>query len=200
MKILGNIPQKVYLACSGGKDSMMMLHFLLQGRRDVHVLYYNHGTKHGKEAEHFIHEFCKKNNLHLDIGTYFGKDQTEAAWRNARYNFLSFYSNRPIITCHHLNDNIETFLLSTIKGQAKFIPYQRDNIIRPLLLVSRQELDHYAIRNNVSWIEDPSNAETVYSRNKIRNLIVPVIKEINPGLESVFYYKCLTKYEKDGVV
>ena len=94
MKLLGNIPKKVYLACSGGKDSMMMLHFLLQGRRDVHVLYYNHGTKHGKEAEHFIHEFCKKNNLHLDIGTYFGKDQTEAAWRNARYNFLSLPAAR----------------------------------------------------------------------------------------------------------
>lgn len=200
MKLLGNIPKKVYLACSGGKDSMMMLDFLLKGRRDIHVLYYNHNTEHGKEAEHFIHEFCRLNNISLDIGFYYGEDKTELAWRNARYKFLSNYTNRPIITCHHLNDNIETFLLSEIKGQAKFIPYQRNNVIRPLLLVSRNEIDSYATRHNIKWIEDPSNSQVDYSRNKIRNLVIPVLKEINPGLETTYYYKCLNKYEKDGVI
>lgn len=200
MKLLGKIPKNVYLACSGGKDSMMALHFLLQGRRDVHVLYYNHGTKHGKEAEHFVHEFCRENKLHLDIGTYYGGTNTEAAWRDARYKFFSFYKDKPIITCHHLNDNIETWLMSSIKGQSKFIPYSRNNVIRPFLLSTKRDIDLYVTRNNIEWIEDPSNIENEYSRNKLRNQVMPVLRDINPGLETTFYYKCLSKYEKDGII
>lgn len=200
MKLLGKIPKEVYLACSGGKDSMMALHFLLMGRRKVHVLYFNHNTDHGKEAEHFIHEFCRLRNIPLDIGTYFEKDSTEDAWRNARYKFFSFYTNKPIITVHHLQDNIETWLLSSIKGQSKFIPYNRDNIIRPFLLTSREDIDNYVNKHNLDWIEDPSNSENIYSRNKLRNQVLPVLKDINPGLEKTFYWKCFNKYENDGLI
>lgn len=200
MKLLGKIPDKVYLACSGGKDSMAILNFLLQGKKDVHVLYFNHSTLHGKEAEHFVHEFCRQNKLHLDIGTYFEKENTEEAWREARYKFFSFYKDRPIITGHHLLDNIETWLMSSITGTSKFIPYSRDNIIRPFLLTSRFEIDSYTLRYNLSWIEDPSNSENNYSRNKLRNLVLPVLKEINPGLEKTFKFKCIEKYTKEGLL
>ena len=199
MKLLGQIPKQCYVACSGGKDSMMMLNFLLAGRRDVIVLYFNHNTEHGKEAEHFLHEFCKERNLELHIGYYLGKEKTENAWRDARYKFFSFYKNRPILTAHKISDNIETYIMSDMKGTAKFIPYQRDNIIRPFLLVSNKEIDEYCVRNNVTWIEDPSNSENNYDRNKIRNQIIPVLKEINPGLERTFRSKCIKKYKKDGI-
>ena len=106
MKLLGQIPKQCYVACSGGKDSMMMLNFLLAGRRDVIVLYFNHNTEHGKEAEHFLHEFCKERNLELHIGYYLGKERTESAWRAARYKFFSCFKNRPILTAHKISDNM----------------------------------------------------------------------------------------------
>ena len=199
MNLLGKIPSSCYLACSDALDSMVMLNFLLAGRRDVTVLYFNHNTEHGKEAEHFLHEFCRERNLTLHIGTYYGAEKTEEAWRNARYKFFSFFKNKPILQCHHINDNIETYIMSDIKGTAKFIPYQRDNIIRPLLLVTKDEIKQYAEKNKVVWIEDPSNSTSNYDRNKIRNEVIPVLKQINPGLEKTFYYRCLGKYERDGI-
>ena len=199
MKLLGRIPSSCYLACSGGIDSMVMLNFLLAGRRDVTVLYFNHNTEHGKEAEHFLHEFCRERNLTLHIGAYYGAEKTEEAWRNARYKFFSFFKNKPLIQNHNLSENIETYIMSDIKGTAKFIPYQRDNIIRPLLLVTKDEIKQYAEKNKVVWIEDPSNSTSNYDRNKIRNEVIPVLKQINPGLEKTFYYRCLGKYERDGI-
>lgn len=199
MNLLGKIPSSCYLACSGGIDSMVMLNFLLAGRRDVTVLYFNHNTEHGKEAEHFLHEFCRERNLTLHIGTYYGAEKTEEAWRNARYKFFSFFKNKPILQCHHINDNIETYIMSDIKGTAKFIPYQRDNIIRPLLLVTKDEIKYYAEKNKVVWIEDPSNSTSNYDRNKIRNEVIPVLKQINPGLEKTFFKRCIEKYKKDGL-
>ena len=199
MNLLGKIPKSVYLCCSGGVDSMTMLFKLLKMRRDVTVLYFNHNTQHGKEAEHFLHEFCKERNLTLHIGTYYGVEKTEEAWRNARYKFFSFFKDKPILTAHTLCDNIETYIMSDIKGTAKFIPYQRDNIIRPLLLVTKDEIKQYAEKNKVVWIEDPSNSTSNYDRNKIRNEVIPVLKQINPGLEKTFYYRCLGKYERDGI-
>ena len=199
MKLLGRIPSSCYLACSGGIDSMVMLNFLLAGRRDVTILYFNHNTVHGKEAEHFLHEFCRERNLTLHIGAYYGTEKTEEAWRNARYKFFSFFKNKPLIQNHNLSENIETYIMSDIKGTAKFIPYQRDNIIRPLLLVTKDEIKYYAEKNKVVWIEDPSNSTSNYDRNKIRNEVIPVLKQINPGLEKTFFKRCIEKYKKDGV-
>lgn len=200
MQLLGKIPEKVYLACSGGKDSMMLLDFLLKGRRDVFVLHFNHGTEHGKEAEHFVHEYCRENKLHASFGMYYEDKFDEASLRNARYKSFEFFKNRPILTAHKLQDNIETWLMSSIKGTSKFIPYNRENIIRPMLLVSNKEIDDYCLRNNVQWIEDPSNNENNYDRNKIRNQVIPVLKEINLGIEKTFRNKCIEKYRKDGLI
>lgn len=200
MKLLGNIPKKCYLACSGGVDSMVLLNFLLRGKREVTLLYLNHNTKHGQEAEEFLKAFSKTHNLELIVNKYNGVEQTEEAWRNARYEFFSKYTKMPILQAHNLSENIETWLLSSIKGTSKFIPYKRDNIIRPFLLVSKEEILNYAKRNKIKWIEDPSNSASDYDRNKIRNEIIPVLKEINIGLDKVFRNKCLDKYKKDGIL
>ena len=200
MKILGSINSSCYIGCSGGRDSMSLLTFLLKGRRNVEILYFNHGTLFADCSEKFLKKFCSENNLKLHIGYYTGNKFTENDWRNSRYEFFSRFKDKPIYLGHHLQDNIETYIMSDMKGTAKFIPYQRDNIIRPFLLVSNKEINEYCVKNNVTWIEDPSNSENNYDRNKIRNQIIPVLKEINPGLERTFYYKCLGKYERDGII
>lgn len=199
VKILGKLEKTCYVGCSGGVDSMVLLHFLLKGRRQIEVLHVNHGTEACKKAEEFIKTFCLLNKLSLHVGYYKDCNQTEEAWRNFRYNFFSNFTDKPIYLGHTLSDNIETYLLSSIKGTPKFIPYSRNNIARPFLLSSKQELIDYAIRNNINWIEDPTNIQSIYSRNKIRNQIIPVLKDINPGLEKTFKTKCLNKYRQDGI-
>lgn len=186
LKIHGKLPTDLYLACSGGVDSMAICHFLLASRRKVEILYFNHKTAHGNDAESFVVDFCNKNNIPYHIGTYEGLTQSESEWRESRYNFLSKFSDKPIITCHHLNDSIETFYMSSFKGIEKFIPYRRSNIIRPFLLTSKEDILCYAKRHNVDFIQDYSNFESCCDRNIFRNEIFPVIKKMNPGIETVF--------------
>lgn len=200
MRLVGKMPAKVYLACSGGIDSMFVLDFLLKGKREVTLLYFNHNTEHGKEALDFLKNISDKLNLTLISEEYLGTDSTEVSWRNARYSFFSKYTDMPIITAHHLDDNIETYIMSEVKGTAKFIPYKRGNIIRPFLLFSKKSILEYVRRYNVSWIEDDSNSKCDYDRNKIRNKVIPILREINPGLDKTYFKKCFNKYQKDGFI
>ena len=199
MKLIGTIPEKVYLACSGGVDSMVVLNYLLKGKRDVELLFYHHNTKTSDEALEFLNSFVQDTKLKLHVGYYNSTKKTENDWRNGRYEFFAKFKDRPIITCHQLDDNIETFFLSTIKGTPKFIPYDRDNIIRPFLLVSKKEFYYHAKRNNIKWAEDITNSQNDHDRNKIRNLVLPVFKEINQGLDKTFFKKCMHKYKNDGL-
>lgn len=196
MKILHKLPTDCYLACSGGVDSMSVLTFLLKGNKNVELLFCHHGTETSQEAYDFLMNFSNREKLKIHVDFYDGNSTTEESYRNFRYEFFNKFTDKPIITCHHLNDNIETHLMSMISGTPKFIPYSRDNIIRPFLLVSKMELIKYAKRNHVVWVEDKTNTENVYSRNKIRNLVIPVLKEINPGLEKVYRNKCELFYKK----
>ena len=68
IKILGKVPEKVYVACSGGPDSMAILDFLIRGKRDVTVAHFNHDTPFGRFAENFVKGYCKDNSIELVIG------------------------------------------------------------------------------------------------------------------------------------
>ena len=107
IRLACKIPNKVVLACSAGRDSMSALEFLLRGRREVTVAYFNHSTPHGDDAERFLRSFCSQECLPLVVGQYHHKPSlskpSEASWREARYEFLSSL-NQPIVTAHHLGD------------------------------------------------------------------------------------------------
>jgi tRNA(Ile)-lysidine synthase len=122
------------------------------------------------------------------------EESPEEYWRNQRYKFFANHEE-PIITAHHLNDVVETWLFSCLRGNPKLINYKRNNVIRPFLLVSKTQINEWAKRNNVEWIEDFSNSETKYDRNKIRHNLIPVAKEINQGLDTMVRnkLKCLYK-------
>ena len=121
----------------------------------------------------------------------FAKDyklSTQVAARDLRYNWfyelLETEKFDYILTAHHADDNIETFLINLSRGTGLEglvgIPAQNDKIIRPLLLFSREEIANYAHENNIQWREDSSNASDKYLRNKIRHDLVPLLKELNP--------------------
>lgn len=190
MKILNRIPSdKFYVACSGGVDSMVLVDFLRKyPKNNFDIIYFNHGTKHGQEAQEFLEMFCSKNKLNLHIGKIYKekskKESLEEYWRNQRYEFFDSFDGQ-ILTAHHLNDCVETWIHSSLNGIPKLIPYKRGKYIRPLLAVSKKEILNWKERHDVKFIQDESNFESVHTRNFIRNELIPSIKKIQPGIETV---------------
>lgn len=197
LRIIGKIPHKVCIALSGGADSMAALDFINQinkvkAKRDITALYFNHGTEFGDKSQKFVEGYCKDKGIKLIVGKIeedIPKERsTEDFWREKRYEFLQSNADSPIITCHHLDDVLETWIFTSSHGEAKTIPYKRENIIRPFLLNTKGKLIEWCERKEVPYLEDPSNKDLNYKRNYIRHKVVPVYKEINPGI-----YKVLRK-------
>ena len=191
------------LAVSGGVDSMVLLDLFHQLPYDIAVLHCNFSLRNeesdGDEA--FVKRYCEAKSIPLYIQKFdtskFAEENKlsiQVAARKLRYDW--FYSQLAeknfdyILTAHHLDDNLETFLINLTRGTGleglTGIPSQNDKIIRPLLPFSRVEIEHYCSDTNLQWREDSSNASDKYFRNKIRHSIVPVLKELNSNLLSSF--------------
>jgi tRNA(Ile)-lysidine synthase len=108
------------------------------------------------------------------------KESQEEYWRRERYDFLSGLG--PVVTCHHLDDCVETYIWSSLHGTPKVIPLTRNNVIRPFLTTRKQDLIYWCESHNVPWIEDESNKNSRYTRNYIRNELMPHALHVNPGL------------------
>jgi tRNA(Ile)-lysidine synthase len=196
INILGSIPNKITVACSGGPDSMAILSFLSShGKRDVSVAYFNHGTRFGKEAETFIRRYCVDRELALTVGRISTMDRgdksTEEHWRDERAAFLEDIEGT-VVTGHNLDDVTEWYLFSTLHGQSKLIPYTRNNIIRPFLTTSKETLESWCNRHDVPYIVDPGNKDEKYMRSIIRHKILPEALRVNPGLAKVIKKKVET--------
>ena len=188
IKLACSIPNSITLACSGGSDSMVALDFLLRGRKKVRVAYFNHGTSHGQEAESFLKSFCKYRELELIVGHInrdkSSKESPEEYWRNQRLNWFHKL-DVPIATAHHLDDAVEWWIFSSLNGMSKLIPLRNRNIMRPFLLAPKKEIVDWAKRKEVSFLNDPSNKELDYARNRIRHNLMPEILKINPGIHTL---------------
>lgn len=189
---------KVILGVSGGADSVCMLHMLCGLKEQLGItlqaVHVNHGIR-GEEAhrdEIFVKELCRKFDVpckvyHLDIPAVAKKKKMseEEAGRQARYeifeNLAIEIGAEKIAVAHNLNDNSETVLFHLFRGSGlkglMGIPVKRDKIVRPILCLSRQEIEDYLNRNHLSYCTDSTNNETDYSRNKLRLEILPYIKD-----------------------
>lgn len=192
--ILNKIPHKVALACSGGVDSMAILDFLVKGKKEVSLLYFNHGTQHSKDTESFIVSQANNYKVPLHIGSITknkpANESMEEFWRNERYSFLHSFP-LPVITCHHLNDCVEQWVFSSLHGKPNVIPYKNQNVIRPFLLTEKDDLISWCVRKGIPWKDDKSNTDTKYMRNHIRHNILPLAYKVNPGLNKVVKKKVL---------
>lgn len=188
IKVQGKLPREIYVACSGGVDSMAVVDFL-RNNHDITLVYFNHGTEHGEKAFKFVTTYSSDNNLpfmygSLGAGAADGKpknDSWEEHWRKERYKFFHTI-NAPIITAHHLNDCVETWVWSSMHGESKIIPYANKNVIRPFRLTRKRELQLWANLKNVPHIEDDSNSNICYTRNYIRHEMMPHVLRVNPGI------------------
>jgi tRNA(Ile)-lysidine synthase len=195
IKVQSKLPKKLYLACSGGVDSMAALDFLRR-KHDIKVLHFNHGTAHGDLAERFVRDYCRANNISYIIDrvkqTCPPGPSREAWWREKRYEFLHRYDVAPVITCHHLDDCVETWLMSSMHGTGKWIPYRNRNVIRPFRLNRKRDFEMWCALQNVPWIEDDSNEDIHYARNFIRHEMMPSVLKVNPGIHKTIRKKIVT--------
>ena len=185
---------KIVCAVSGGADSMALLWalFLLKEEWDLDIsaAHFNHRLR-GAESdrdEAFVREFCAgyKIPLHVGSGTIIpGKKGLEAAARDARYAFLRTLSGK-IATAHTADDNAETLLMHLVrgtglKGLGGIMP-QNGNVIRPMLSITRREIEDFLAEYAVDHITDSSNDGDDFLRNRIRHHVMPLLKEENPKL------------------
>jgi tRNA(Ile)-lysidine synthase len=188
----GKLPRKLYLACSGGVDSMAALDFLRRNH-EVIVLHFDHGTAHGARASEFINNYCYKNQIPCLVsgnsGTIPAGVSKEEWWREQRYTFLDGFADAPVVTCHHLDDCVETWVWSSMHGTGKWIPYRRGNVIRPFRLTRKSDFEMWCGLAAVPWIEDDSNTDTSYTRNYVRHEMMPHVLRVNPGIHKTIAKK-----------
>jgi tRNA(Ile)-lysidine synthase len=190
-----------FIAVSGGVDSMLLLELIFQEKLPIHVLHVNYHLREfeSDEDEHLVRNFCESNKIPNTIESIYLKEkldsdggnlQNEA--RKVRYDFfqkeLNKVPNSMLILAHHFNDQLETFFLQLLRnagiaGLSGMKP-QNNNLLRPLLGFKKEEIYALAIERKISWREDKSNAKNDYSRNRLRNEIIPLLITKIPSLEN----------------
>lgn len=194
---------KLLLAISGGLDSVVLMHLCNQLNLQISLAHCNFKLRNEESDldEEFVIKLSQISsnqvfNIFFDTKKYAQEKKVsiQIAARELRYQWFQELAQKHqfdfILTAHHADDNLETFLINLTRGSGlegfTGIPSTNENIVRPLLPFSRAEILEYAKENNLEWREDASNASTKYIRNKIRHQIVPVLKEINPNLLDTF--------------
>lgn len=194
----------LFVAYSGGLDSTVLLHALLQigsnSGGQIIALHVDHGLN---EAAGRWEQHCRDQCASWGAGFVShrldalerGGRGTEAAARDARYGWLSgqMTEGSALLTAHHLDDQVETVLAGLFRGSGAAglagirysRPFGKGRLLRPLLSFRRAALARYAEAHALQWIEDPMNSESSFTRNHIRRRVLPAVREKWPGADEV---------------
>ncbi|PWN69889.1 tRNA lysidine(34) synthetase TilS [Chryseobacterium phosphatilyticum] len=193
--------QTFLLAVSGGADSMVLASLFKDLRDEIsntgqafqvaHINYKLRGEDSDLDQK-VVQDFCEKNHIKFHLYKVSEKDKKPEnsiqLWaRELRYNFFKEIQKKEnltfLVTAHHLNDQLETFIINLSKAAGinglSGIPSHDNNILRPLLSFSKKEIYEFAEQNDITFREDLSNKKSDYLRNKIRNEVVPKLLETN---------------------
>lgn len=206
---------KYIVAVSGGMDSMALLHMCKTANLNIIAAHCNFMLRDDEsfDDENFVRNFCKSNKI-LSYITRFdtkticeetGKSTQETA-RILRYNWFEElrlkYNANYILTAHHANDLVETFLFNLIRGSGinglTSIPLINGNIVRPILLQTQDEIHAYVSTHQIPFRTDSSNLIDDYTRNFIRHHIIPKLEEINQ--QAISHIKSTTQILKEAQV
>lgn len=194
---------KILIAISGGIDSVVLTHLCHKLKLDISLAHCNFNLR-GKESdadEDFVLQLAEDLDLEVfiesfDTETYAkeSKLSIQMAARELRYNWFDELSEQLkfdyILTAHHADDNLETFLINFTRGTGleglTGIPEINEKFVRPLLPFSSENIEAFAKENSIKWRDDSSNKSVKYLRNKLRHEVIPVLKEINPSLLDSF--------------
>ena len=201
----------VLVGCSGGIDSMVLLHFLKSQQNalaiSVAAVHVNHMLRGDESLEDrlFTERICKEWGIACysrdipipDILNAEGGNKQQVC-RTERYSYFSEVMEKSgaskLATAHHADDQLETILMAGLRGTLQSgsfgmpssRPFESGRLIRPLLAVTKNEIAGYAEEHGISHREDPSNAEPIYTRNRIRHTVVPVLKKENADVSKQF--------------
>lgn len=191
IEIQSKIPRNVVIACSGGVDSMAIVDFLKRNHT-VTLQFVHHRTETSEKAHDFLKSYSYDNNLTLLVDyinpTVPKNVSQEEHWRNERYSVLHNLSST-VITAHHLDDCVETWIWTSMHGEGRVIPYRNQNVIRPFRMNRKSEFYSWCNRHSVPFIEDESNSDTRYMRNYIRHEMMPHVLKLNSGIHTVIRKK-----------
>lgn len=180
------------VAVSGGVDSMLLYHFLSR-TRTVTPYFYHHNTETSEKAYHWLQ--ARLPNLVVGrLNDPIPKGRSpEDFWRWVRYAWIS---EQPgvIATAHHLGDVAETWIMTSLRGEPRTIRFAVRNVVRPLLLCTKEKLVTAARRWGVEWIEDETNQDLRYARNRVRHRMVTEALQVYPG-----FYSMLRKKVQEAV-
>ena len=191
---------RILVAVSGGADSMCLLEMLLDtsARRDliIEAAHFNHRLR-GTEAdrdEEFVSDWCRSRGVPFHVGSgdvsAYARERSmgiEEAARAMRYRFLEQTADETcasrIATAHNADDNAETMLLNLTRGTGLRglcgIPPVRGRIVRPLMCFTRAEIEEFLSERGIPHVEDSTNSEDICGRNRIRHIVMPVLRELN---------------------
>ena len=190
---------KLIIAVSGGVDSIVLFHLCLKLKLNFFVAHCNFKLRE-KESdldEKFVRDLAIKHNIKFYTKSFNTKKLSnndnksiQMVARELRYSWFEELSKelniKHILTAHHLDDSLETFLINLSRGSGidglLGIPEVNDTVYRPLLIFKKDEILSYAKENKITWREDSSNKKREYLRNQIRLEVIPKLKEINPNL------------------
>ena len=190
---------RILLACSSGIDSMVMTHLCQKLNLNITLAHCNFCLR-GHESnldEAFVVDYASKQDIlvfskQFDTQSFVdnSKYSIQMAARELRYNWFQSLSEQHqfscVLTAHHADDNLETFLINLSRGSGLDglvgIPEKNGIFLRPLLPFSRDQILQYAQKHQIEWREDSSNVSLKYQRNQLRHKLVTVLKEIYPNI------------------
>ena len=197
---------KIVVGVSGGPDSICLVDILNEIKNDkkidfeIVICHINHMIREeAKEDQEFVKEYAVSKNIpfyskEVDVAKLAQdkKISTEEAGRNVRYEFfqeiLQKINGNKIATAHTKNDNAETVLMNLLRGSGTsglkgISPIRDKKYIKPLIEITREEVEEYCRENKLNPRYDKTNQENIYTRNKVRNILIPLIKkEFNPNI------------------
>ena len=199
-KLLFTREDKLTLGISGGADSVCLMHILLALNYSFELAHcnFNLRAEESDADEVFVKELAKKYQLEIHIKQFDtleyaskNKISTQMAARDLRYawfdDLLNKTNSKYIAIAHHENDDVETFFINLVRGSGLKgllgIKEKNNAVVRPLLSVSRLEIEQYLNEKGLLFREDSSNASLKYLRNKIRHELMPLLTEMNPSIQ-----------------
>jgi tRNA(Ile)-lysidine synthase len=193
--------ERVLLAISGGIDSMVMAHLFLKLGIETGIAHCNFSLRaeESDNDEKLVQQFSENHNIPFFTTRFDTKSiarkrkiSVQMAARELRYEWFEEIREKfnfdSIAVAHNLNDNIETLIINLIRGTGltglSGMKSKNKRIIRPILFATRHSIEDYCKKEGINFREDRSNTDTKYTRNKIRHLVLPVLREINPSIET----------------
>ena len=211
--------ESIVVAVSGGPDSMALLDLLIKIRNEVKYnivcAHVNHNVREeSKDELEFVKEYCEDNNVIFEslVVDKWQNDNFHALARKVRYEFfeslLEKYSSKYLFLAHHGDDLIETILMrltrgSSFAGYHAFLEIESRktySIIRPLLNLSKQEIEDYDKSNNINYVIDKSNFKDKYTRNRYRKYVLPFLKQENSNVIEKFKEFSETIYDYEEYI